>query len=162
MIATSLLPSGRFIRFALVGLSGVAVDMALMQFLTSVLGWTVLPAKVAAGEAALLNNFLWNDVWTFSGSTGPRSSRWVRLARFHLVCMGGFFLGTTLAWILWHQARLPVPIANAFAISACAVWNFAGASRWGWRPQATFPVAPGEPMRPVRSIETRHHVPHPE
>lgn len=124
-------PAG-FGRFALVGLSGVGVDMAVMHWLTSAQGWDVLTSKVVAGELALLNNFLWNDVWTFAGrGGGPGWSS--RLLRFHGICLGGFILGTALTWVFWRLGDLPIPMANAAAILVGCAWNYAGSRRWGWR-----------------------------
>ncbi len=59
----------RYVQFCLVGASGVAVDMFLIFLLASPagLGWSLSLSKVIAAEVALLNNFIWNDLWTFRG-----------------------------------------------------------------------------------------------
>jgi dolichol-phosphate mannosyltransferase len=63
----SQMPLGRLIRFGLVGLSGVFVDMTVLYLLhdPSGLGWGLTRSKIVAAELAILNNFLWNDRWTF-------------------------------------------------------------------------------------------------
>ena len=72
------LPLERFMRFALVGLSGVVVDMGLLYLLSDprMLGAGIGYGKAVAAEVAVVNNFLWNDAWTFrrpgSESPGPR------------------------------------------------------------------------------------------
>ena len=57
----------RFPRFAVVGFSGVVVDMGLLFLLSDphALGWGLTRSKVLAAEAAIVNNFMWNDAWTF-------------------------------------------------------------------------------------------------
>jgi len=57
----------QFIKFCCVGGSGVVVDMAVLALLADprFLGWNVLLSKVCAAEAAMINNFIWNELWTF-------------------------------------------------------------------------------------------------
>ena len=57
----------RFIRFGLVGGSGVLVDMGLLFVFADprMLGWGLSISKTLAAEAAIVNNFVWNDLWTF-------------------------------------------------------------------------------------------------
>ncbi len=55
----------QFVKFCLVGGSGVVVDMAVLHVLAVWLGWNVALSKVGSAETAMLNNFLWNEVWTF-------------------------------------------------------------------------------------------------
>ena len=52
---------------AVVGLSGVAIDMGLLWLLSdpAALGWGLTRSKLIAAESAIVNNFLWNDLWTF-------------------------------------------------------------------------------------------------
>jgi dolichol-phosphate mannosyltransferase len=41
--------------------------MAIFYLLSdaSTLGWGLTRSKIIAAEVAVLNNFLWNDLWTF-------------------------------------------------------------------------------------------------
>lgn len=60
-------PFNRFLRFGVVGLSGVFVDMILLYLLSdpSTLHLGLTRSKIIASEIAVINNFLWNDFWTF-------------------------------------------------------------------------------------------------
>src|SRR5262249_26032149 len=53
------LPIARFLRFALVGLSGVFVDMGMLYLLSDpgTLGWGLTRSKVLAAGTAMFNNF---------------------------------------------------------------------------------------------------------
>src|SRR5207253_5323960 len=77
----ALLPP-RFAKFAVVGLSGVAVDMAILWVLSGRLRWPLTPSKLVAAEMAMANNFLWNDLWTFGDLADKQGSGMARLARF--------------------------------------------------------------------------------
>jgi putative flippase GtrA len=45
----------------------VFVDMTVLYLLhdPSSLGWALTRSKVVAAELAIVNNFFWNDRWTF-------------------------------------------------------------------------------------------------
>ena len=80
-------------RFALVGASGVVVDMALLFLLSDprTLGLGLTRSKIVAAELAIINNFLWNDAWTFRDLVGARRGRHKlrRLLKFNAVCGTG-------------------------------------------------------------------------
>ena len=57
----------RYGKFCVVGGSGVLVDMAVLGLVAGVLGWNLSVAKVLAAETAIVNNYTWNDRWTFWG-----------------------------------------------------------------------------------------------
>ncbi len=52
--------ASRFVRFCVVGLSGVAIDMGLLWLLSDPanLGWGLTRSKLIAAEAAIVSNFL--------------------------------------------------------------------------------------------------------
>jgi putative flippase GtrA len=56
---------GRLIRFSLVGLSGIAVNSAVLWMVIKEIGLPVLPGSMLATEVAIISNFLLNDCWTF-------------------------------------------------------------------------------------------------
>lgn len=121
-----------FGRFLLVGLSGTLVNLAVLWELVS-LGLPQLAAALVATEISIINNFLWNDLWTFRIVGVPRTSRWGRFARFQsvttltaLLTLGIFaFLST-----YWHFHYL---LAQACAIGVATITNFALNTRVTWR-----------------------------
>jgi dolichol-phosphate mannosyltransferase len=50
-------PIGRLVRFSLVGLSGLLVDMGMLYLLFDVLNWGLTRSAIAAAEVAIVNNF---------------------------------------------------------------------------------------------------------
>lgn len=139
----SLGNAGRFIRFGLVGFSGVFVDMAVLYLLSdpSTLGFPLTRSKIAAAEVAIVNNFLWNDLWTFrdisSRQVGWRK-RIKRLIKFNLVCLAGLVLNVLILNILYNFLgfnQLPYGryIANFLAIAIVTVWNFWINLKLSWR-----------------------------
>ena len=64
-------PINRFMRFGLVGLTGVFVDMVVLYLLSdpTTLALPLTRSKIIAAQVAIINNFLWNDRWTFADIT---------------------------------------------------------------------------------------------
>jgi dolichol-phosphate mannosyltransferase len=132
------LPVNRFVRFALVGLSGVVVDMGLLYLLSdpSTLHWGLTRSKLIAAEMAIINNFIWNDLWTFrdiaSHQNKPRL-RLRRFAKFQLICLGGLALNTLLLNFQFNVLGMNRYLANAIAIGVVTGWNFYLNLKLSWR-----------------------------
>jgi dolichol-phosphate mannosyltransferase len=134
----STLPINRFLRFGIVGASGVVVDMGLLFLLSdpSMLGWGLTRSKLIAAEMAIINNFLWNDAWTFRDISGHQSGfkhRLQRFAKFQLICFGGLALNTILLNLQFNLLGINRYLANAVAIAAVTGWNFWLNYKLSWR-----------------------------
>lgn len=131
-------PVARFMRFALVGLSGVFVDMAVFYLLSdpSSLGWGLTRSKAIAAEVAIINNFLWNDVWTFS-DISQRQRGWrkrlKRFIKFNIICLAGLVLNVLLLNVLFNGLGINRYLANLVAIALVTFWNFWINLKLGWR-----------------------------
>ena len=131
-------PIGRFIRFGVVGLSGVFVDMIVLYLLhdASSLGWGLTRSKIFAAQAAIINNFLWNDAWTFSDMSNQQKGwrkRIKRFVKFNLVCLVGLVLNVLLLNILYNTLGVHYQIANILAIAIVTFWNFWINLKLSWR-----------------------------
>ena len=122
----------RLIKFCLIGLVGMGIDMGLL-FLFRHFGLfqaSVICAKLVAAEIALINNFIWNDIWTFRDNrTGGLFARFLR---FNLFCGGGLILGTSILWFEVNHFGWNVYVANFIAICITTSWNFAMNRRFNW------------------------------
>ncbi|ASJ10397.1 dolichol monophosphate mannose synthase [Thermococcus sp. P6] len=85
----------RLIKFTLVGLSGVLVNEGFLWLFVSTFGWDKVLANVPATELAILNNFIWNDLWTFRDL--KRKPFWSRIASFHVAAL----TGAIFQWIVY-------------------------------------------------------------
>ena len=123
----------KYLQFCLVGGSGLVVDTTLLWAFHSQFGWNVSEAKLLAAEVALLNNFIWNEWWTFGEIADPHGIMLTRLLRFHAVCLVGIGLALGLLLILTKWLGWSVWLANGVAIILSSVWNFLLSWIWGWR-----------------------------
>jgi dolichol-phosphate mannosyltransferase len=132
------IPIKRFVRFGLVGLSGVFVDMAIFYLLhdPAALGLPLTRSKVIAAEIAIVNNFLWNDFWTFRDISSQQrgwSKRIKRFIKFNLVCLLGLVLNVAIVNILVNYFNIHYLIANLIAIAIVTIWNFWINLKLSWR-----------------------------
>jgi len=100
------------------------------------LGWGLTRSKLIASEMAIVNNFLWNDVWTFGDlSAGQRGlrPRLHRFGKFQLICLAGVVLNATLLNVQFNLLGMNRYLANAIAIAAVAGWNFWLNLKLSWR-----------------------------
>ena len=66
-----LWPVKRFLRFGISGFSGVFVDFGIFYVLRTILGLGLTRSTILSSEVAIINNFLWNDLWTCLLYTSP-------------------------------------------------------------------------------------------
>jgi putative flippase GtrA len=118
-------------KFALVGAIGIAVQLAVLEALTT-LGCDYMWATGLAIEAAVLNNFMWHQRFTWSDRGDLRlAETGARLFRFHLSNGTISILGSLLLvrWLV-GQFGMRVLVANLLTIAACSVGNFLASDRW--------------------------------
>ena len=122
-------PLRRFSRFCLVGLSGVAVDMGLLFVFSdpTMLGWGLTRSKLVGSEIAIINNFLWNDAWTFGDVAKQQAGATQKLRRFgsfQVICLAGLAMNTLLLNFQFNILGFNRYLANGIAILMVTGWNF--------------------------------------
>ncbi len=137
--------SAVFIRFCLVGLTGVVVDLGIFYVLRKVLGLGLTRSAILSAEVAIFNNFLWNDLWTFADISRRQIGNRQRLKRFlkfNLVCLSGLILQTLIVNIVYNFFRLNDGLdkfisidvlAKLIAIILVTFWNFWFNMKLSWR-----------------------------
>ncbi len=123
--------SEEFFRFALVGLSGLFVNLGSYVLLTRKIGLDIALACPIAIELSILSNYFLNDVWTF------RSRRvtipvYRRLCRFHVVAALAGMLNYMVFLILVYLMHVYDILANVIGISVAMLVNFFLNSIWTW------------------------------
>jgi dolichol-phosphate mannosyltransferase len=124
--------SVRFLMFCLVGLSGVAVHMAILW---SVLRTTALPfaaAQAAAAVGAMAWNFTLNNVFTYRDRKLTGLAFLGGLVRFQVICAIGAISNVGVASYIYrgdHNWWL----AGLAGVLMGAVWNYAVTSVFVWR-----------------------------
>jgi dolichol-phosphate mannosyltransferase len=125
---------GRLVRFGLVGLSGVFVDMPIFWALTSRAHVRDLVAILPAYAAATVWNFMLNDRWTFRDRREDTArSALKRFGKYALVSLPPLAYRMATYWPLKELSGVQYMLAYAIAIVVGMVWNFAVNFLWTWR-----------------------------
>lgn len=116
----------RWMKFNLIGLAGVVLQLGALQLLIAGGHLGVLPGTLLAVEAAVLHNFAWHCLYTWRDRPARKARVAARrLLRFHLsngmVSLAG---NASIMYVLVGCLGLhPLP-ANIAAILACSLANF--------------------------------------
>ncbi len=126
----------RFLRFCLVGASGIAVNLLVFRGVQSALGPAVANetlrfelAHIAGILVSILTNFLLNDVWTWGGSTPKVHGPLRRLVSFYGVSAVGAILQLGVAWGVREFADSGDTVAVLAGIAVATLVNFLGNDR---------------------------------
>jgi putative flippase GtrA len=123
--------AAKMAKFALVGGTGVAVNTVALYLLYQVGHVPLIVASILAVELAIVNNFLWNNRWTF----GQRDLSPGRFLRFNIVSLGGLAITTGTLYLV-SSLGVYYLLANLLGITLATVWNFALNVLWTWRWQS--------------------------
>ncbi len=123
-LSTRRLISARFLKYALVGLSGVAVQYLAFFFL-----WRhVVGEEAGTGLAiasAALSNYLCNNNWTFHDRAHRTFTDMVRGVTLFLAISGtGALINQSVTWYLHDKRTLMLSLAMAAGIAVGTVWNY--------------------------------------
>lgn len=130
------LPLDRFLRFGIVGFSGLFVDYTIFFLLFTQVGLGLTISNVLSAETAIINNFFWNDAWTFADLSRQQagwSARFRRLIKFNLVCLVGLVLNTLLVNLFFNIFSINAYLAKFFAIAVVTLWNFWVNFKLSWK-----------------------------
>lgn len=129
-------PLKRFLQFGIVGVSGIFVDMFILYLLFENLDLGLTRSAFIASEVAILNNFLWNDVWTFRDLSQRQDQGrkiFKRFVKFNIICGLGLILKVLLLNFFFNVWSWNAYLANLLAIALVTIWNFGLSWKLGWR-----------------------------
>jgi len=129
-------PFARFFRFGVVGFSGVFVDIAVFYLLRFHLGLNIFRSTALSAEVAVINNFLWNDLWTFgdiSRKQPGQRQRLLRFLKFNFICLMGIVLQGLIVSLGHDVFGINEVISKLIAIAIVTLWNFWVNLKLSWR-----------------------------
>ena len=130
--ATGGLVSIRFVLFALVGLSGVLVQLAALRLMLWLATDAFLIAQFVGVWAAMTTNFLLNNLLTYRDRALRGAALLRGLMSFYGVCAIGAAANVGVAGAV--HAALPQPeLASVTGAVVGALWNFLASSAVTWK-----------------------------
>ncbi len=124
----------RFLKFCLVGLSGVLVNLGLLWLLTESVGLYYVLSYIIAIEASIINNFAWNELWTFRDRRV--SSQGVvggRFAKFNFISLLGLGIQVGLLLLFTEVVGLYYIVSAIIGIIVATMFNFIFNKWWTWQ-----------------------------
>ena len=121
-----------FIKYSLVGFSGVIVNLGLYTFLTRIYNFSELIAPIISIETALISNFILNNFWTFERRSTQSRIR-VKFLKFHLVSGLAAVINYVVFLSLFVTFGVHDIFANLIGIVFAAIANYLINSNWTWK-----------------------------
>ena len=140
----------RFIKYSLVGVSGVFVNffglwvgehiLNLPNNITvSLLSYTVMIPNISlilGIELSLISNFIINHHWTFNKKQGNSLQNMFKsFIQFHLICFIGAVINYAVASYLEKYFGISLYISNLFGIAIATIWNYLINTTFTWGPK---------------------------
>jgi len=121
-----------FMKFAIVGGSGVIVNMGCFFLITRYAGLKIEYASPIAIEISILTNFFLNNIWTFR-KRNTKVGLASRILRYHLVTGLAGLVNYGILILLAKMFVVHDLIANLIGIIVGTFINFFLNSLWTWR-----------------------------
>jgi len=122
----------RFLMFCLVGLSGVAIHLAILRLGLLSVGLPFAAAQTAAAIGAMVWNFTLNNLFTYHDQRLTGRAFWGGLIRFQLICAIGAISNIGVASFIYSGDQ-NWWLAGLCGVVMGAVWNYAVTSVFVWR-----------------------------
>ncbi len=138
----------RFIKFAVVGISGTIVDFTIFNVCLSIFHLPSVISSVCSFSIAVVNNFIWNRLWTYPESRENSISS--QLVKFSVVSVVGLVIRTPLfaaieeplihfsetslsSSTLFTPETIGHNLALATAIIVVLFWNYFANRLWTYK-----------------------------
>ena len=111
----------KFLKFCVVGFSGMVVDFGITWLCKEKFGWNKYVSNSIGFTLAATNNYLWNRLWTFHSAN---SNIPVEYGKFFLISVIGLGINNLVIYILHGKLKLNFYLAKILAVAVVTVWNF--------------------------------------
>ena len=122
-----------FVRFLLVGASGLVVNTLALSLLTELVGLHYLASAIIATQFSTLWNFAWTETWVFAERTRSTSVA-RRFVSYWVVNNLSLLLRGPLLSVLVSVLGLHYVLGNLISIFVMTLVRYVLADRWIWRP----------------------------
>ncbi len=111
----------KFIRFCLVGLSGVVIDFGTTWFLKEKIRINKYIANSTGFILAASSNYFLNRIWTFHSHNKQIATEF---SSFILISLAGLAINNFVIFILHGKLKMNFYLAKLIAILIVTCWNF--------------------------------------
>ena len=111
----------RFIRFGIVGFSGMIVDFGVTWLCKEKLRWNKYLSNSLGFILAATNNYIWNRLWTFQSESQAVAREYLS---FVVIAVIGLGLNNLIIYLLHERLHLNFYLSKLIAIGCVTLWNF--------------------------------------
>ncbi|MEX0920395.1 MAG: glycosyltransferase family 2 protein [Candidatus Pacearchaeota archaeon] len=119
---------GEFFKFALVGISGIFVNLVVLYYLTEYIGFWYMVSAVFAFILATTTNFLLNKIWTFKEKIRLEIGR--KYLQFGLVSVSALAINLVFLYLFTELLGIYYLVSQVLAIGIAFFVNFIGNKIW--------------------------------
>ncbi len=111
----------RFIRFGIVGCSGMLVDFGVTWLCKEKLRWNKYLSNSLGFVLAATNNYVWNRLWTFESESEAVVREYLS---FVVIATIGLALNNLIVYLLHERLHLHFYLSKLIAVGCVTLWNF--------------------------------------
>lgn len=119
MISQSLVL--KFIKFCVVGFSGMVIDFGTTWLLKEKIGANKYIANSTGFILAATSNYIWNRFWTFQSENEHITSEYLT---FIIISVAGLVLNNLLIYFFTDKMKFNFYFSKLIAIGVVTLWNF--------------------------------------
>lgn len=114
----------KFLRFGLVGFSGVLVDFGVTWICKEKFRLHKYIANSLGFSTATVSNYLLNKFWTFQ--VVNNQGMFLEFSKFLGFAVVGLLISNLVIWLLHGRWKFNFYLSKLLAIAIVSVWNFLG------------------------------------
>ncbi len=111
----------KFVKFCLVGFSGLFVDFGITFLLKEVLKVQKYISNAIGFTIAATTNYMLNRVWTFN-SHNPHVA--LEFGRFFVIALIGLGINSAIIWLMNGKFKVNFYLSKLVATLIVTLWNF--------------------------------------
>ena len=111
----------KFLKFGIVGASGVIVDFGFTYLCKEIFKIQKYLANAIGFTLAATSNYVFNRIWTFH-SINPHIG--LEYSKFLFISLIGLGINTLILWTLVSKFNKNFYVSKLFAIGVVTIWNF--------------------------------------
>lgn len=120
-----------FFKFALVGLAGTIINLAILYLLTELFGIYYIVSAIFGFIVAVTSNFILNKIWTFNEDI--RENAFSKYGKFFIVSIIGLIVNLIFLYIFTEYFGIYYLISQVLAIGLALFVNFFGNKIWTFK-----------------------------
>jgi dolichol-phosphate mannosyltransferase len=121
---------GRFVRYGLVGVTGLVVNQVVLWGVTEGFGVHYLISAAVATQVSTIWNFIFTERWVFGASS---SGRWKRIVLFLVLNNAWLVARAPLLVLLTSLFGLHYLLSNFVALGLSGIARFVVSDAWIWK-----------------------------